>query len=152
MTQEKTIAQSRDRQGADPLADARGSVRISIFEAVFHAPAARPKSHENWRKRQSMLSGSESGSVSNRLFKTSTPIPIATPTPMVSGLGYFRNRLARISHQLSTAAADPGISPALRSVGLLDILSSMSAGPSVARLVSIPVCAASLRKLVRNAG
>jgi hypothetical protein len=28
---EKTIAQSRDRQGADPLADARGSVRISIF-------------------------------------------------------------------------------------------------------------------------
>jgi hypothetical protein len=35
---EKTIAQSRDRQGADPLADARGSVRISIFEAVPHAP------------------------------------------------------------------------------------------------------------------
>jgi hypothetical protein len=29
---EKMIAQSRDRQGADPLADARGSVRISIFE------------------------------------------------------------------------------------------------------------------------
>jgi hypothetical protein len=28
---EKTIAQSRDRQGADPLADARGSVRASIF-------------------------------------------------------------------------------------------------------------------------
>jgi hypothetical protein len=32
MAHEKTIAQSRDRQGADPLADARGSVRISIFE------------------------------------------------------------------------------------------------------------------------
>ena len=32
--------------------------------------------------------------------------------------------LARISHQLSTAAADPGMSTALRSVGLLDVLSS----------------------------
>jgi hypothetical protein len=31
MSHEKTIVQSRDRQGADPLADARGSVRISIF-------------------------------------------------------------------------------------------------------------------------
>jgi hypothetical protein len=31
---EKTIAQSRDRQGADPLADARGSVCISIFETA----------------------------------------------------------------------------------------------------------------------
>ena len=61
-------------------------------------------------------------------------------------------RLARISHQFSTAAADSGMSTALRSVGLLGILSSMSAGPSVARLVSMPVCAASLRKLVRNAG
>jgi hypothetical protein len=29
---EKTIAQSRDRKGADPLAEARGSVR-AIFEA-----------------------------------------------------------------------------------------------------------------------
>ena len=69
------------------------------------------------------------------------------------------NILTRISHQLSTAAADPGMSTALRSVGLLDILLSMSVGPSVAlagtrqmRLVSMPVCAASLRKLVRNAG
>ena len=60
--------------------------------------------------------------------------------------------LARISHQISTAAADPGMSTALRSVGLLDVLSSTSAGPSVARLVSTPVCAASLRNLVRNAG
>ena len=41
--------------------------------------------------------------------------------------------LARISHRLSTAAADPGMSTALRSVGLLDVLSSTSAGPSVAR-------------------
>ncbi len=60
--------------------------------------------------------------------------------------------LTRISHQLSTAATDPGMSTALRSVGLLDVLSSTSAGPSVARLVSTPLCAASLRNLVRNAG
>jgi predicted alpha-1,2-mannosidase len=64
----------------------------------------------------------------------------------------YEAMLTRISHQLSTAAADPGMSTALRSVGLLDILSSMPAGPSVARLVSMPVCAASLRNLVRNAG
>ena len=44
---EKSIAQSRDRQGADPLADARGSVHISIFEAVPHAPSAHPMAHEN---------------------------------------------------------------------------------------------------------
>jgi hypothetical protein len=37
--------------------------------------------------------------------------------------------LTRISHQPSTAAADPGMSTALRSVGLLDVLSSTSAGP-----------------------
>ena len=67
--------------------------------------------------------------------------------------------LTRISHRLSTAAADPGMSTALRSVGLLDVLSSTSAGPSVAlagmrqmRLVSMPVCAASLRNPLRNAG
>ena len=38
--------------------------------------------------------------------------------------------LARISTQLSTAAADPGMFTALRSVGLLDILSRLPAGPS----------------------
>ena len=32
--------------------------------------------------------------------------------------------LARISHGLSTAAADPGMSTALRSVGFLDVLST----------------------------
>jgi hypothetical protein len=37
--------------------------------------------------------------------------------------------LTRISRQISAAAADPGMSTALRSVGLLDILSSMPAGP-----------------------
>jgi eukaryotic-like serine/threonine-protein kinase len=45
--------------------------------------------------------------------------------------------LARISHQLSTAAADPGMSPALRSIGLLDILSSMPAGPSEANIFTL---------------
>ncbi len=54
--------------------------------------------------------------------------------------------LDRISHQVSTAAADPGMSTALRSVGLLDVLSSTPAESSVAlakgrqmRLVSVPV-------------
>ena len=37
---------------------------------------------------------------------------------------------ARISHQLSTAAADPGMSTSLRSVGRLDVLSSTPAAPS----------------------
>jgi hypothetical protein len=40
----------------------------------------------------------------------------------------------------------------LRSLGLLDVLSSTPAGPSVARLVSMPVCDASLPNTVRNAG
>jgi len=44
---------------------------------------------------------------------------------------------ARISHQSSTTAADPGMSTALR---------------SVVRLVSMRVSAASLGKLVRKAG
>ena len=44
------------------------------------------------------------------------------------------------------------MSTALRSLGLLDVLSSTPAGPSVARLVSMPVCASSLRNLVRKAG
>ena len=60
--------------------------------------------------------------------------------------------LTRISHHPSTAVADPGASTALRFLGLLDILSSMPAGPFVARLVSTPVCAASRRSMVRNAG
>ncbi len=44
------------------------------------------------------------------------------------------------------------MSIALRSVGLLDVLSSTTAGPSVARLLSTPVCASSLQNPVRNAG
>ena len=38
--------------------------------------------------------------------------------------------LARISHRLPAAAADPGMSTALRSVGRLDVLSSTPAAPS----------------------
>jgi len=38
--------------------------------------------------------------------------------------------LARISHQVSTAAADPGMSTALRLVGLLDVPSSTPAESS----------------------
>ena len=60
--------------------------------------------------------------------------------------------LARNSHQLSTAASGPGMSTALRSVGLLGVLSSTPAEPSVARLVSMPICAASHQELVRSAG
>ncbi len=44
------------------------------------------------------------------------------------------------------------MSTALRSVGLLDVVSTTSPGPSVARLVSTPVSTASRRTLVRNAG
>jgi hypothetical protein len=60
--------------------------------------------------------------------------------------------LARIIHEASTASADPGMSTAFRSFGLLDVLSSTPAGLSVARLVSTPVCAASLRTFMNNAG
>ena len=59
---------------------------------------------------------------------------------------------ARTIHEASTVAADPGMSTALRSLGLLDVLSSTPAGPSVARLVSMPACAASLRIFMNNAG
>jgi hypothetical protein len=50
----------------------------------------------------------------------------------LSDAGRFKAALARISQRTSTAEADPGMSTALRSVGLLNIPSSMSAGPSVA--------------------
>ena len=60
--------------------------------------------------------------------------------------------LTRIIHEASTAAADTGMSTALRSFRLLDLLSSTPAGPSVPRLVSLPVCAASLRTFMNNPG
>src|SRR4030043_73603 len=66
----------------------------------------------------------------------------------------FPSALASIldSTQASAAAADTGMPTALRSVGLLDVVSTTSPGPSVARLVSTPVSTASRRTLVRNAG
>ncbi len=53
-------------------------------------------------------------------------------------------------HEASTAAADPGMVPALRSFELLDVRSSTPAGLSVARLVSMPVYATSLRILMNH--
>jgi len=44
------------------------------------------------------------------------------------------------------------MSTVLRSVGLLDVLLNTPAEPAAARLVSMPVCAASLRNLVKSAG
>ena len=74
------------------------------------------------------------------------------PDISAEGAEIWEPPLARIIHEASTAAADPGMSAALRSVGLLDVLSSTPAGPSVARLASTPVCAASLRTFMNNAG
>jgi hypothetical protein len=42
---------------------------------------------------------------------------------------FYPAKSARIIYEAFAAAADPGMSTALRSVGLLDILSSMPAGP-----------------------
>jgi hypothetical protein len=59
--------------------------------------------------------------------------------------------LARISHRLSAAAVYPGMS-ALRSFGLLDVLSSTPAGPWVAqaeKLPDAPCIHARLRRLAR---
>jgi len=57
--------------------------------------------------------------------------------------------LSRVSHPLS-AAADPLMFAALRSIGFLEVLSSGFARSSVTRLVSTPVYAALLRNLVKN--
>ena len=56
--------------------------------------------------------------------------------------------LTRISHQLSTAAVDPGMSTALRSVGLLDVLSSTPEAPSS----RAPCIHARLRRLATKSG
>jgi hypothetical protein len=60
--------------------------------------------------------------------------------------------LTRIIHEASTAA-DPGMSTALCSIGLLDILLSMSAGPSIAlagKLPDAPCVHTRLRRLATN--
>ena len=56
-------------------------------------------------------------------------VPARRPMPFTFSLFALKG-LTRISHQLSTAAADPGMPTALRSFGLLDILSRLPAGPS----------------------
>ena len=63
--------------------------------------------------------------------------------PAVSSSG-----LIRISHQVSTAAADPGMSTALRSVGFLDVLSSTPAESSH----RAPCIHARLRRLATKPG
>ncbi len=60
--------------------------------------------------------------------------------------------LARIIHEASTAAPDPGMFTVLHSFKLLDVLSNTPAGLSVARLVSMPVYAPLLRILMNNPG
>jgi hypothetical protein len=63
--------------------------------------------------------------------------------------------LARISHQRSTAAANQGMSPALRSVELLDMLSRSLRRPPSRRLnyrPDAPCIHARLRRLATNPG
>jgi hypothetical protein len=66
--------------------------------------------------------------------------------------------LTRIIHEASTAAAHPGLSTALRSVGFLDVQSSTggilpSRWPKrQMRLVATPVFAASIRTFMDNPG
>jgi hypothetical protein len=59
------------------------------------------------------------------------------------------------SMEASTPTPDPGMSAALRSVELLDVMSGMFAGPSVARLASAPDCGirpAAYRRSERTGG
>ncbi len=57
-------------------------------------------------------------------------------------------RLTRISHQLSTAATDSGAAAALRSIRLLDIVSTMPAGPNL----RAPCIRTTLRRLATISG
>ena len=65
----------------------------------------------------------------------------------MSGCEALVAALTRISHKVSTAAAQPGMSTALRSLGLLDVLSSTPAGPWVARWLAKRRIHARLRRL-----
>jgi hypothetical protein len=60
--------------------------------------------------------------------------------------------LTGISHQISTAAVDPGMSTALRFFGLLDVLLSTPAGPSVARRLAKRRIHVRLRRLATKPG
>ncbi len=60
--------------------------------------------------------------------------------------------LTRISHQLATASPDASALTTLRSVGLLDGLSSTTAEALVATPCQDGASVASLRNLVRKAG
>jgi hypothetical protein len=82
---------------------------------------------------------------------------LLTPGYFLPPLRGFKNQAALtcISRQISTAEADPGMSTALLSVGLLNILSSMSAGLSVAlaeMLPDAPCIHARLRLLATKPG
>jgi hypothetical protein len=57
-----------------------------------------------------------------------------------------RSSLTRIIHEASTAAAHPGMSTVLRSVGFLDVLSSTPAESSL----RAPCIHAHLRRLATN--
>jgi hypothetical protein len=67
---------------------------------------------------------------------------------MLDGVESVLTLLARISHQFSAAAADPGMSTALRSVGFLDVLSSTPAESSR----RAPCSHARLRRLATKHG
>jgi len=58
----------------------------------------------------------------------------------------LRHALARIIHKASTAAADTGMSAALRSLGFLDVLSSTPAESSL----RAPCIHARLHRLAMN--
>ena len=60
----------------------------------------------------------------------------------------YTRSLARISHQLSTASADSGASAALRLIRLLDIVSTMPAGPNL----RAPCIHTTLRRLATTSG
>ena len=62
----------------------------------------------------------------------------------------WHGELARISHQVSSVLAGPGVFTPLRSVGLLGVLSGTTALLSVVHLISTRGSTTSLRYLVRS--
>jgi hypothetical protein len=96
------------------------------------APKVLPMSPE-WTRGE--LAPGRNGTVDTRIFRPG--ICLCKPLINKHKPQETRTQLARISRQPSTAAADPGMSTALRSVGLLDILSSMPAGLSETYIVTL---------------